>query len=207
MVELEGPAGMSLYTPRHFAARNDADALDIIRSCPFATLITAVDGVEPQVTHVPLLLEEGFLWGHVAKPNPQWQAFAQGRTLAVFHGPHQYISPRWYDKPKENVPTWNYAVVHVHGQPEILDVSGARRVVERLTAHYENGQWAAQPQKLERLLGGIVAFRMPLARVEAKFKMNQNRTAADRSGVIATLTATGAAEDAAVADWVRRSND
>lgn len=197
---------MSLYTPRHFNAREGA-ALRIIREHPFATLVTAVDGAEPFITHVPMMLEEDFLWSHLAKPNPQWQAFERGRTVAIFHGPHQYISPRWYDKPDENVPTWNYATVHVGGKPELLDAAGARRVVENLTALYEKGQWAAQPQKLERLLPGIVAFRMPLTRVEAKVKMNQNRTPADRAGVIATLKATGAAEDAAVADWIQRSND
>ena len=196
-----------MYIPRHFAARDAERALDIVRAHPFATLITTADGVEPCITHLPLLLEDGQLWGHVARPNPHWQAFSTGRTVAVFHGPHQYISPRWYEQPEQNVPTWNYAAVHVHGQPELLDNDGARRVVESLTAHYENGQWAAQPQKLERLLPGIVAFRMPLTRIESKFKFNQNRTAADRAGVILALMATGQAEDAAVAQWIRRSND
>jgi transcriptional regulator len=196
-----------MYVPRQFAARDPAHALELVRAHPFATLITTVDGAVPQLTHLPLLLEEGLLWGHVAKANPHWQAFAEGRTLALFHGPHQYISPRSYQQPENHVPTWNYAAVHVHGQPELLDVAGARRVVERLTDHYERGQWAAVPEKLERLLPGIVAFRMPLTRVEAKFKMSQNRAPEDRSGVIPALTASGQAEDAAVAGWVRRCND
>jgi transcriptional regulator len=193
---------MALYTPRHFASRDDEHAREIIRDHPFATLVTTVDGADPQVTHLPMLLEENVLWGHVAKPNPQWQMFAQGRTVAVFHGPHQYISPRWYEKPELNVPTWNYAVVHVHGRPELLAPAESRQFIERLTEHYERGQWAASAEKIDKLLPGIVAFRMPIARLDAKFKMNQNRTAADRKLVVERLQASGSAEDAAVAKWI-----
>ena len=193
---------MGLYTPRHFAAREDAHARQLITEHPFATLITVRDGADPQVTHLPLLLEENFLWGHVARPNPHWQIFAQGRTLAIFHGPHQYISPRWYEKPDLNVPTWNYAVVHVHGTPELLDAAGAQRVVDRLTEHYERGQWRAATDKRDGLLPGIVAFRMPLARIEATFKMNQNRTPADRKLVMQQLRASASPDDQGVAKWI-----
>ena len=193
---------MTLYTPRHFASRDEQHARQIIAEYPFATLITAVDGADPQVTHLPMLLEDGFLVGHVAKPNPQWQLFATGRTVAVFHGPHQYISPRWYDQPELNVPTWNYAVVHVHGRPELLDAVASRGFIERLTEHYERGQWAATAEKIDKLLPGIVAFRMPLQRIEAKFKMNQNRTAADRKLVIERLQASADPQDRAVAKWI-----
>jgi transcriptional regulator len=193
---------MTLYTPRHFASRDEQHARQIIQDHPFATLITAVDGADPQVTHLPMLLEDGLLLGHLARPNPQWKLFASGRTVAVFHGPHQYISPRWYEQPDLNVPTWNYAVVHVHGRPELLDALESRRFIERLTAHYEQGQWSATAEKIDKLLPGIVAFRMPLERVEAKFKMNQNRTAADRKLVIARLQGSASAEDRAVAKWI-----
>ena len=195
-----------MYIPKHFAASSDEHVLRIIRDYPFAILTTTLADAAPHITHLPLLLEEGFLWGHIARTNPHAQALAQGHTLAIFNGPHQYISPRWYDKPDDNVPTWNYAAVHVHGQPEILDAAGARRAIERLTSRYENGQWTAQPQKLERLLPAIVAFRLPLTRIEATFKFNQNRTAADRAGVVRALRATGRADDATGADWIEHCN-
>lgn len=194
---------MALYTPRQFQARSDEEALRIIREHPFATLVTSVDGADAHISHVPMLLEDGWLWSHLARPNPHSQALERGRTQAVFQGPHQYISPRWYAQPELHVPTWNYAVVHVSGQPELLDAAGARRVVERLTAHYEQGAWTPQPQRVESLLGGILAFRMPLTRISAKVKMNQNRTAADRDGVRAALQTSGVPGDAAVADWIR----
>lgn len=196
-----------MYTPRHFAAHNREQALRIVQEYPFATLITSADGAPAHVTHLPLTLEEGQLWGHMARPNPHWPAFAGGRTVAIFHGPHQYISPRWYENPHDNVPTWNYAAVHVHGRPQILDAAGAQRVIERLTMRYESDQWVAPPPQLQRLLPGIVAFCMPLTHVEAKFKFSQNRSAADRAGVVARLQATGHDADRAVAEWIQLSND
>jgi transcriptional regulator len=193
---------MSLYTPRHFKSRDDAEALRIIREHPFATLITSIDAMEPLVTHLPLLLDGDALDGHMARPNPHWQHFARGRTVAVFHGPHAYISPRWYVEPEKNVPTWNYAVVHAHGRPQMLDDEATRRVVTGITSTFDP-DWAPTEDKLARLLPGVVAFRIPIERLDAKVKMNQNRTAADRAKVIDTLRAGGGAEQLAVADWIR----
>ena len=194
---------MPLYTPDHFAAPDGPPARALIDTHPFATLITALDGVEPQITYLPLLLDGNDLLGHMAKPNPHWQRFAQGRTVALFHGPHAFVSSRWYQNPADNVPTWNYAVVHAHGRPELLDTSGAHAVLARVTARFEQGPATTAPDKAERLLNGIVAFRMPIARLEVKFKMSQNKSAADRAGVAAGLRATGRPEDRAVADWMQ----
>ena len=192
---------MSLYTPRHFLGTED-QALRLIREYPFATLITTVDGAEPHVTHVPILIEDGVLAGHMARANPLWQAFAGGRTVAVFHGPHTYISPRWYMEPEKNVPTWNYAVVHVHGRPEMLPADSVPQHIAQVTAHFEQGAWAPAADKVARLAPGVVGFRMRPERIETKVKMNQNRTAADRAKVVDVLRANGRAEDAAVADWI-----
>lgn len=193
---------MTLYIPRAFAGQDAATALRLIADHPFATLITGVDGAEPQVTHLPLLHADGALWGHLARPNPQWTLFERGRTLAVFHGPHAYVSPRWYETPAEHVPTWNYAVVHVAGRPELLGEDAARRIVDELTARFDPS-FTARVDRRERLLPGIVAFRMPVERLDLKFKMNQNRTAADRAGVIAALAQSPRDEERAVADWMR----
>ncbi len=192
-----------IYTPEYFKGDDGDAARRIIEQYPFATLVTSLDGTEPQITYLPLLLEAHCLFGHVAKPNPHWQQFAQGRTLALFHGPHAFVSPGWYENPADNVPTWNYAVVHVHGRPELLDEAGAQRVVTELTGRFDQGKHFTDPSKAKRLLSGIVAFRMPIERLEAKFKMSQNKPAADRAGVIAGLTATGRPEDQAVADWIQ----
>jgi transcriptional regulator len=195
---------VTIYIPPYFAG-DAAAAHRLIAEHPFATLITTADGSEPHVTYLPLLLRDDALWGHVARPNPHWERFAAGRTLAIFHGPHAFVSPRWYERPADNVPTWNYAVVHVHGHPELLDDDGAYRVVKDLAGRFDDGVIYTRADRVRGLLKGIVAFRMPVERLEIKLKMNQNKTAADRAGVIAGLRATGRAENAAVADWMARA--
>lgn len=203
---------MSLYTPRHFTAAAPDDAIALMRAYPFATLITA-SANEPSVTHVPLVWTpgggSGELHGHIAKANPHWQHFAGGSTMAVFHGPHAYISPSWYVQPEREVPTWNYATVHAHGQPELIDDRDAKlALIDRSVALFEahnTPPWtrAVEGERLEAMLRSIVAFRMPIARLDAKFKMNQNRTAADRAQVSARLRDTGHPDLQAMAEWMR----
>ena len=191
---------MSIYIPSHFAG-DEATGRGLIAGHPFATLITtAAEG--PQITHLPLLLDESgtALIGHVARPNPHWRAFGQGETVAIFHGPHAFVSRGWYENPADNVPTWNYATVHVTGRPVLADAAGTRAAVERLAARFEPPELAPIAEvKLERLLQGIVAFRIPIARLEVKFKMSQNKPAADRAGVIRGLRAGG---ESSTADWM-----
>ena len=191
---------MTLYIPKHFAG-DDATARKLIAEHPFAALVTAA-AEDVQVTHLPLLLDDSgdALIGHVAKPNPHWRAFEQGETTAIFHGPHAFVSRGWYENPADNVPTWNYATVHATGRPVLADAAETRAAVERLVARFEPPTLAPIAEaKLERLLHGIVAFRMPIARLEVKFKMSQNKPPADRAGVIRGLRKAG--EDATVA-WM-----
>lgn len=191
-----------MYIPPHFAG-DAATARRLIADHPFATLVTPGTGAL-HVTHLPLTLEGDTLTGHVARPNPHWQALEVADSIAIFHGPHAFVSRGWYENPSDNVPTWNYAAVHVTGRAQLLPVGENRALVERLAAVFEPpGTPATRVDKMERLPQAIVAFRLPLTRVEVKVKMNQNKTAADRRGVIAGLRATGRAEDAAVADWMQ----
>ena len=198
---------MSGYIPSHFAG-DDATGRELIARYPFATMVTsAPDG--PRITHLPLLLDDAgtALIGHVAKPNPHWQAFAQGRTVAIFHGPHAFVSRGWYRDPADNVPTWNYATVHVTGRAKLLPVETNRAALEHLAAHFEPADLPAiSAEKLERLPQGVVAFRMPIARLEAKFKMSQNKPA-EIAGVIAGLRATGKPDELATAQWMQEFGD
>jgi transcriptional regulator len=203
---------VSLYTPNHFSG-GEADAISLMREYSFATLITS-DGGEPHITHLPLLWEaggaRGVLLGHMAKANPHWQALAAGHTIAVFHGPHAYISPQWYDQPAQNVPTWNYANVHAHGTIELIEAAADKlALIDRTTAHFESSNtppWTREVsgERLDKMLGAIVAFRMPLTRIEAKFKMNQNRSVADRAKVIGQLRETQHPDLSAMADWMQK---
>lgn len=193
---------MALYTPSPFEVRDRDAARQLIVDHPFATLVTTLADAEPRITHLPLLLRGEELHGHMARANPHWQQFENGHTVAVFHGPHAYVSPRWYGTPEAHVPTWNYATVHVAGRPRLGDVLAARASVVDLTAHFDPS-FSATSDRIERLLGGIVAFVMPITRLDAKFKMNQNRSETDRAGVIAALERSEQAQDRAVAEWMR----
>jgi len=200
---------MSLYTPPSFVSENRAEQLALIRAAPLATLITSVAGQEPHITHLPLLLlEDDQLTGHMALANPHWQAFAAGETVAVFQGPHAYISPRWYVSPAREVPTWNFATVHVHGKPVLIeDDRGKLATVDATSAAFEPAEnpWQRQIEgaRLTALLEAIVAFQLPLNRIEAKFKMNQNKTPQDRAQVITALLASGQPDALATARWMQ----
>jgi len=199
---------MSLYVPPAFACSSPEEARALIHTWPFATLITTTAG-EPHITHLPLLLEGDVLTGHMARANPHWQAFATGHTVAVFHGPHAYITPNWYVNPSREVPTWNYATVHVHGAPLLIESAEEKlRVVDATSTAFEdpNNPWtrAVDDTRLEALLRGIVAFTLPLARIDAKFKMNQNKTAADRVQVMSQLRASAHPDLIVMADWMQQ---
>ena len=181
-----------MYLPSYFEESDRETLYGVIRANNFGLLITVVDGA-PFVTHLPFLLEGDRLVAHMARANPQWRSFGQGEALCVFQGPHAYVSPRWYAGTRL-VPTWNYVAVHVYGAPRIVeDPSAVRDQQARLVAAHEAG--AATPWTMDGLpeshlvgqLRAIVAFEMPIARIEGKFKLNQNRTAEDRAGVIDAL--------------------
>ena len=205
---------MSIYTPRHFVNDDTAAIARVINEFGFATLITSVPGAETMVSHVPLLHEardatQGVLIGHVAAANSHAAVLSEGATFAIFHGPQAYVSPNWYQKPAASVPTWNYIAVHVHGPIERIDALDAKRgIVDLLSRRHEASfpkPWTIgkmEPALLEKMLGGIVGFRMTIERIDAKFKLTQNRSAADRAGVIEGLAARGSASGLALAEWM-----
>ncbi|MFQ5766069.1 MAG: FMN-binding negative transcriptional regulator [Rhodospirillales bacterium] len=187
-----------MYRPRHYDQADLETLSRHMREESFAFLVTVSDG-EPFGSHIPLYLDEdggrpGRLLGHVARANPQWRAFdGETTALAMFWGPHAYISPTWYQSEKV-VPTWNYVTVHAYGKPRVLsELAQARDVLERLTATYESdatGNWSIDrlPEEyVEKMINGIVAFEMPIERLEGKFKLNQKSSAPDREGAIKGL--------------------
>jgi len=206
---------MSVYIPRHFSEADRAAVRHVLDEHGFATLITA-SGAEPMLSHVPVLVDYGAegpvsVIGHVAAANPHAALLGNGAGLLVFQGPHGYVSPNWYTTPKQSVPTWNYVAVHVHGELERLDALGDKRaIVDALSARHEAAfaqPWTSakmDPALLDKMLGAIVGFRMTVRRVDAKFKLSQNRSAADRTGVVAGLDARHNAGDDALAEWMRR---
>lgn len=205
---------MALYIPASFAAEDRAAIRRLVRDYPFATLITP-GPLEPWVSHIPLLLEnrgsdDETLIGHFARANPHWQHAGQAESIAIFHGPHAYVSPSWYEAPAQAVPTWNFTTVHAHGVAKIFDdPTHARRVVDALVERFEGGR--PEPWKLglsdrqrEAMIGAIVSFEMPVRRIEAKFKLSQNRSRGDRLRVIAALQDEGYSEATQTAQWMQR---
>jgi transcriptional regulator len=204
---------MSLYVPGHFDVHDRAAVARLLHDHPFATLVTPTAG-EPFVTHVPLLHvadrePHGTLLGHFARANPHGAAAAGAESIAIFHGPHAYVSPSWYAEPAAAVPTWNYAVIHAHGTLELIaDPAETRAILDALIHRFESHRDAPwQPgldkKRMDAMVAAIVGFRIKVRRLDAKFKLSQNRSPDDRWRVAAALAAEGHAEALATADWMR----
>jgi transcriptional regulator len=203
-----------VYIPEYFRVRDHEDAIKFMRANPFAILISSIDA-GPFATHLPLFVhaekggekeeEKIVLRGHVAKANPHWRYLEQQpQCLAIFHGPHSYISPSNYTV-HESVPTWNYGAVHLYGNAQVLSSSEALQGVLHDLIHTFEPAYAAQWASLdegfrERMLKQIVGFEIEVTKMEAKFKLNQNRSREDQANVIASLEK---AEDTAVSGVAR----
>jgi transcriptional regulator len=197
-----------VYIPKSFAVTDPAILYPFMQGNNFATLVSQHDGALV-ATHLPLLVdsERGILTGHFARANPQWKSVAQQEVLVIFGGAHTYISPTWYAT-MPNVPTWNYAVVHAYGTPRLIDDGAALRgLLEELVDQHEAGfetPWDMavldnHDGYMDKMMAAIVGFEMPIARLEGKFKLSQNRQPAEQAGVVAALSASDYAPDQAIA--------
>jgi transcriptional regulator len=193
-----------MYQPSYFKA-DGAMRERLVAEFPLATLLTVVKE-EVYVSHVPLLLEEGKLVGHLARANPHWKVLGQAKSRAVFQGPSGYISPSWYEE--DDVPTWNYAVAHATGS---VDTFGGEELVEalrRMSARFEPEWRFMVPPDLVgdgRLEKAIVGVSMRVEGWEVKAKLSQNRSAKDRLEVPAGLRRRGGVRDVELADWMESS--
>ncbi|HUA92355.1 MAG TPA: FMN-binding negative transcriptional regulator [Terracidiphilus sp.] len=199
-----------MYTPKFNQVTDRVTLLEAMRAYSFAILF-GPDETRPQVTHLPLVVkdegEHGVLEGHFAKANPHWQFLAGRETLVVFPGPHSYVSPTLYEETL-SVPTWNYIAIHAYGTLSLVeDDAGKEALLAGLIAAHEPAfaeKWQAQPEGYRRnLLAGIMGFRIPIARIEGKFKLSQNRSEADRRNVQSTHAA-GTDDQRALAAWMSR---
>lgn len=203
-----------MYTPAFFSEPDGERVAALIADFGFATLISATGG-QQIITHLPLMLDRsrgphGTLIGHLARANPHSGALIDGAiATALFHGPHGYVSPTWYDAP--GVPTWNYAAVHVHGTVRRVDDADAKwNIITALSAQYEAGNanpWNPELKKDQwwKLLDAIVGFEIDIAAIEAKFKLSQNRIPKDQENVIAQFEADGHPDGHAMALMMREN--
>lgn len=204
-----------MYIPKHFEGSEPAGR-EIMQAHSWALLMTADEQAAPIATHLSLLwqddgTEHGSLIGHMARANAHWKLFARpADSLALFWGPHAYVSPTWYT-PGVKVPTWNYVTVHAYGRPEIVEATPAvLMVLTKLAGVYEGtgadawGLGRLPPGNAAEQTKAIVAFRLPISRIETKIKLSQNRDLEDRKRVIARLEASDSQDAKATADWMKR---
>ena len=198
-----------MYLPKHFEQQDLESLTSLLKAYPLGALVTQHDGAV-EANHIPFLLTGdlavgGKLIGHVAKGNPVWKNFStQQESLVIFQGPEAYISPNWYPSKQVHhqvVPTYNYAVVHVYGTLCIThDETIKRQIVTDLTQIMERTRqstWQvsdAPSDYLEKMLAAIVGIELTITRVQAKWKVSQNRDIADRDGVEQGLRAQGTTE-------------
>lgn len=185
-----------MYTPKIYREEDRTKIIEFLRQNEFATVVT-YDGEKPTASHLLMeVFEEGeriLVNGHMSKANPQWRTFeSNAEALVIVQGAHTYISPTWYNH--VNVPTWNYQAVHVYGTPRIVeDYEEAYQILKRLIDRHE----AAGHYKLETLpqdfvqkeIKGIVAFQIEVTRIEANYKLSQNRNDEDYQNIVAKLEA------------------
>lgn len=208
-----------MYNPSHFREERLPVLHEAIRQARLCTLVT-LGSAGLDASHIPVLLaedegESGTLYGHLARGNQQWKQIDGGiQALAIFVGPDAYITPSWYAEKARNgkvVPTWNFVTVHAHGTIEFFeDPVRLLDLVTKLTDRHEGKRaepWAvadAPADYIQAHLKGIIGFRLPIARLQGKWKLSQNRSAEDQQGVVTGLRAEGDVPEAVVADLMAR---
>jgi transcriptional regulator len=204
-----------MYSPKFNQVADRSVLIEAMQAYSFAILFgpqaSAETASSAVATHLPLVVkdegEHGLIEGHFAKANRHWQALAGRETLVVFPGPHSYVSPTFYTDPL-SVPTWNYIAVHAYGTLQLVeDEAGKDTLLAGLIQANEPAfaeQWRAMPDGFRRtMLAGIQGFRIPIARIEGKFKISQNRDPQERVNVHAAYAA-GTADQQALAAWMQR---
>jgi transcriptional regulator len=202
-----------MYSPKFNQVTDRSTLLEAMQAYSFAILFGPQGGTDAGMvaTHLPLVVkdqgEHGLIEGHFAKANRHWQALAGQETLVVFPGPHSYVSPSFYTEPL-SVPTWNYIAVHAYGTMELIeDDAGKDTLLAGLIQANDPSfaeQWRTSPDGFRRtMLAGIQGFRIPITRIEGKFKISQNRAPEERDNVQAAH-AGGTADQQALAAWMAR---
>ncbi len=207
-----------MYLPDHFRVEDVPEMHALMRARPFAALVSA-GSAGLYASHLPTVLKDdgpcGVIECHLARANPHCRDLAEGNeALMIFQGPEGYITPNWYPSKAEHgkvVPTWNYAVVHATGRPEVVkDKAWLLRHVGELTAQQEKTEakpWAlsdAPDSYIDVMLRGIVGFRFVITRHEGKWKMSQNCELKDREGVVQGLNARATGDDLETVQMVAR---
>ena len=202
-----------MYIPKLYREEDREKILEFLKQNNFPALVT-YDGEKPIATHLPVEVieaEDGALTvvGHMSRANPQWKSFGGQEVLLIFQGPHTYISPRWYDH--VNVPTWNYMMVHLYGKVRLVEGDELYSLMSRLVQKHEvqtSYNLESLPEDfVKKEMKGIVGFAVDVTRVEASYKLSQNRNDADHENIIRELEERGDEQSAGVAKAMRKGRD
>jgi transcriptional regulator len=200
-----------MYSPPYNRVEKRAEVVEFMRANSFPILVTGAGGAL-HASHLPVTVhEEGeriVVDMHMAKNNPQWKEFFDDEVLVVFSGPHAYVSPRWYED-QERVPTWNYAAVHAYGVPQIISERKAKHESQRRLVEGLDPQWLPKFDQLRQeyvdmMLDGIVNFSIPVARLETRWKLSQNRSRREQELIAAALDKSGDSVERALAALTRK---
>jgi transcriptional regulator len=200
-----------VYSPPYNRNEDRAELVAFMRANSFAVLVTGTGGAL-HASHLPVRVSEEkekiVLDLHMAKNNPQWKEFFDDEVMVVFSGPHAYVSPRWYEA-QERVPTWNYAAVHAYGIPVVVSEKPKKYESQRRLVADMDPQWlpkfdALSPKYVDMMLEGIVNFEIPVSRLEARWKLSQNRGRREMELIAAQLAASGDSVERSLADLTRK---
>ncbi|MBC8111093.1 MAG: FMN-binding negative transcriptional regulator [Verrucomicrobia bacterium] len=203
-----------MYIPKSYKNENSAEIEEFIQSNSFGILVSQTEN-KLWATHIPLELgknekDEQVLTGHISRGNPQWKNFTdKSAVLAIFSGPHAYISSSWYDH--ENVPTWNYIAIHVYGMIQIIEEEKLLHSLKKLVDKYEVG--SEKPVTVEEMsekflkneLRGIVGFEIVIQEIQAAYKLSQTRHQHDHQNIIKELEKQGDKNSLNIADEMRKT--
>ena len=200
-----------MYSPPYNQIEARAEVVEFMRANNFALLVTGTGGTL-HGSHLPVMVAERdgkvVLDMHMARNNPQWKEFFDDEVMVVFLGPHSYVSPRWYEE-KERVPTWNYAAVHAYGVPKMVDDPARKLASQRELVETYDPQWlpsfdALRKEYVDNMLNGIVNFEIRVTRLEARWKLSQNRGRREQELIAAELDRSDDSAARALAELTRR---
>lgn len=198
-----------MYIPKQYREEDRQTLLAFLKQNNFAALVT-FDGEKPVATHTPVEVMESAngwtIYGHLSRANGQKKTFGEQEALLIFQGPHTYISPSWYAK--VSVPTWDYMIVHVYGKVSEVEGEELYSVLSRLVQHHEsNTDYLLEelPQEMvQKEMKGVFGFAVEVTRIDAGYKLSQNKTEAEREKIAGELEKRGDADSRAIAEAIRK---
>lgn len=201
-----------MYIPKRYLATDREEIVAFMKQYSFATIITSRDN-HPVATHLPFVVsvkgDTLSLTSHFAKANEQWKDVVENEVLVIFSEPHAYISPRHYDQ-ELSVPTWNYIAVHAYGKGEIItDAGKTLKILESSIQTYEASymqQWNSLPEEYKvKMVKGIVAFEIVVTDLQAKKKLSQNRTEAEQTRIVGSLSGSNNKNERDIAAYMKQN--